>query len=174
MRRDEWLAMSDSALVEICQVDRFRASGPGGQKRNKTESAVRIRHPPTGAMAVASESRSQHVNRRRALLRLREALAFAVREPLSLATFVPPPELAALLARQRPITAAEKLAYRYLAAAGVLLDVLAAADGSLSATAATLGTTTAALSRILAADPRLLRRANEIRAGHNLRALHTP
>jgi len=53
----------------------YRASGPGGQHRNKTESAVRIKHLPTGIIVTAAESRSQHENREKALERLQERLA---------------------------------------------------------------------------------------------------
>jgi peptide chain release factor len=48
----------------------MRASGPGGQHVNRTESAVRVTHVPTGLQAVAMEERSQHRNRRLALARL--------------------------------------------------------------------------------------------------------
>ncbi|HRC56200.1 MAG TPA: peptide chain release factor-like protein, partial [Kofleriaceae bacterium] len=58
-QREALLLATDNALLAQCEVDRYRASGPGGQHRNKTESAVRIRHLPTGVSAIAEESRSQ-------------------------------------------------------------------------------------------------------------------
>ena len=56
------------------RVEYYRSSGPGGQHRNVTDSAVRIRHIPTGVVAQASERRSQAQNRELALERLKAAL----------------------------------------------------------------------------------------------------
>lgn len=52
----------------------FKSSGPGGQKKNKTESAVRLRHLPTGIEVIATQSRSQHRNRQLALDELERRL----------------------------------------------------------------------------------------------------
>ena len=56
------------------KIEFYRASGPGGQHRNTTDSAVRIRHLPTGIVAQASEHRSQFQNREVAMERLHNAL----------------------------------------------------------------------------------------------------
>ena len=52
------------------KFETMRSSGPGGQHANKTESALRARHLPSGLSAVASEERSQHLNKRLAMARL--------------------------------------------------------------------------------------------------------
>ncbi|MDH5264963.1 MAG: peptide chain release factor-like protein [Betaproteobacteria bacterium] len=56
-------------------IDVFRASGPGGQHVNRTESALRLTHPPSGVVVIAQDSPSQHRNREIAFERLIERLA---------------------------------------------------------------------------------------------------
>jgi peptide chain release factor len=56
------------------RVDRMRSSGPGGQHVNKTESAVRVTHIPTGLCAVSQEERCQHLNKKLAMARLLELI----------------------------------------------------------------------------------------------------
>lgn len=72
------------------RVEFYRGSGPGGQHRNTTDSAVRIRHLPTGIVVHASENRSQLRNREVAMERLQAALERRNRvEKKRLATRVP-------------------------------------------------------------------------------------
>ena len=61
-------------LEREVEVDVFRASGAGGQHVNKTESALRLTHPPSGVVVIAQDSPSQHRNREIAFERLVERL----------------------------------------------------------------------------------------------------
>jgi len=156
------------ALLAECDIDTYRASGPGGQKRNKTESAVRLRHRPTATIVVAAESRSQAENLGRALERLREALALRLRRP---APEEPLPRAVGACIDAKGRLAVGRRDARYLPCAAVLLDLLAAYGGSVSETAARVGVTTANLSAFLSRDAKLLAEANRIRAGFGLRPL---
>ena len=66
---------SDEDLLRQCEVDTFRASGPGGQHVNKTESAVRLTHLPSGVVVTSQQERSQHRNKGICLEKLREKIA---------------------------------------------------------------------------------------------------
>lgn len=68
---DKSVTLRDSDI----RVDTYRGSGPGGQHRNKTDSAIRLTHVPTGIQVTASEERSQHQNRAVAWKRLKEKLS---------------------------------------------------------------------------------------------------
>ncbi|HTK76945.1 MAG TPA: peptide chain release factor-like protein [Gemmataceae bacterium] len=164
MPRATWTALSDDQLLRQCQVDTYRASGPGGQKRNKTSSAVRLRHPPTGLIVIAEESRSQHENRARALRRMRQALFLEIRDDS-------PETSAAELAKARD--AGGRLALgrkdaRFWPAVGAALDLLVAHDARLSDVAERVSVSTANLVEFLRTDPKVWQRANELRVrfGH--------
>ena len=75
------LALGDGALLGECRQEFLVTSGPGGQHRNKAATGVRLAHGPTGAVAGATERRSQARNRAAALVRLRRRLAALAREP---------------------------------------------------------------------------------------------
>ena len=68
------LPESDEELLRECEVDTFRSSGPGGQHVNKTESAVRLRHTPSGVVVTSQEERSQHRNKAICLQKLRKKI----------------------------------------------------------------------------------------------------
>jgi len=171
MRLDHLLA-SDDALIAQCDVDRYRASGPGGQHRNKTDSAVRLRHRATGISAIAEESRSQLDNKAQAVRRLRAAIALEVREPLALDTYTPSPRLAAFVAAgTAPLGARTRLTGEYWAAYAELLDLLVAGDLEIGATAQRLGVTTGALSKLLLHDEHVFRAVNDLRRARRMRPL---
>lgn len=79
MPYDHVAAIEVEKLLRDCEVQRTRASGPGGQHRNKVETAIVIRHKPSGISGQASERRSQDLNHQMAVLRLRTSLALGVR-----------------------------------------------------------------------------------------------
>ena len=70
-----WHLLADDALLLQCEVQAHRASGPGGQHRNKAETAVRLVHLPSGVTVEGKDERSRTQNLRIALGRLRQKLA---------------------------------------------------------------------------------------------------
>jgi hypothetical protein len=170
-RLDALLA-TDDQLIAQAEVDRYRASGPGGQHRNKTESAVRLRHKPTGVSAIGEDSRSQAENKLHAVRRLRAAIALEVREPVALDGYTPSPRLAALVAGgTAPLGAKTRLTGAYWAAIAELLDLLVAGGLQIAATAQRLGLTTGALSKLLLHDDLVGRAVNDLRRGAGMRPL---
>jgi len=81
--------LDEAALLADCEIRRQRRSGPGGQHRNKVETAVVITHSPTGIQGEASERRSQEQNRQVALRRLRTNLAIHHRTDVSTEDYEP-------------------------------------------------------------------------------------
>jgi hypothetical protein len=176
-RRGSWASLKDEQLLAQCELDTYRASGPGGQKRNKTSSAVRLRHPPSGLIVIAEESRSQHENRARALRRLRQALYLKVRNELP-AESLQPGAATAQDGFQEARTADGRLALghkdaRFWPAAGVALDVLSAAGAQVSTAACALGVSTANFIHFLATDPKVWEQANILRTRFGLKPLHS-
>jgi hypothetical protein len=74
--------LSIEELLTQCDIKKTRRGGPGGQHRNKVESAIVITHRPTKIIGQAGERRSQHENRDVAIERLRINLAVGFRQPI--------------------------------------------------------------------------------------------
>src|SRR4051812_17697278 len=94
MPRSTWSSLTPEQLLAQCDVDTYRASGPGGQKRNKTSSAVRLRHAPSGIIVIAEESRSQHENKAKALKRLYRAFFLQLRDEFPVEVLAANPDFA--------------------------------------------------------------------------------
>jgi len=158
----------DERLLAECEVHTYRASGPGGQKRNKTSSAVRLHHGPSGLIAKGEESRSQHENKARALRRLREALAVTVRIP------VPPevrwPATVQVQAGQLHVSPHNPALPGVLA---IVLDVFADEGGRLAEAARRLGVSSSSLTRFLLDHHRAWAEANRLRANAGLPPLRS-
>jgi len=170
--RSALLLASDDQLLAQCEVDRYRASGPGGQHRNKTESAVRLRHKLTGISAIGEDSRSQAENKIHAIHRMRSALALEVREPVFLDGYVPSSRLAAFVAAgTAPLGAKTRKTGEYWASIGELLDLLVAGNLEIGTTAQRLGITTGAMSKLLLHDDLVARTVNDLRRAKQMRPL---
>jgi hypothetical protein len=155
MSRDEILLLSNDELLRLCRVDTFRGTGPGGQKRNKTESAVRVTHRESGISAFDDQTRSQHLNRIRALQKLRLELAVNLRQVTRL--------------WEQPCPGLNSRFYPCWL--GAVFDALEATGFRLSDAAALLGSSTGKLSRNLARDPFVCQLVNQERQKHALTAL---
>ncbi len=78
--RDIFLTASDEELSSLCRITFTKATGPGGQKRNKTSSAVQIDLPVLGISVADCTERSQFRNRTNALKKLRFQIALQFRK----------------------------------------------------------------------------------------------
>jgi len=148
-------------LLADCEVRRTRRSGPGGQHRNKVETAVVITHRPTGTIAEASERRSQAENQEAAIFRMRLRLAVEVRRPFR--TDAEPSTLWQSRCRGGKIAVNPGHAdFPALLAEG--LDCVAGRQYDLKAAAAILECTPSQLTKFLQLEPRALEVVNQERA----------
>jgi len=167
--RDELLDLDDDVLLRYCHQDCYRASGPGGQHRNTTDSAVRLSVLDGTVVALCSDHRSQHRNRAAALKRLRSAIAIELRRPV-------PPNTPAEPAKSLWQGSWElgKKDRRYAGFIAHLLDVIADHNWSVGQSAKALGISTGKLVRILAKDPHVWKAVNQARVKLDLIKLRQP
>ncbi len=159
---------ADELLLAQCDVRRTRRSGPGGQHRNKVQSAVVLVHRPTGIAAEASERRSQPQNLAAALFRLRLKLALAVRRPAD--PDRPPSPL--WRSRCRAGRLAVNPSHReFPALVAEALDILSACGLDPSRAAERSGCTPSQLVRLLRIEPAALALLNRLRGDLGLHPL---
>ncbi len=152
-------------LLKQCEVVRTRRSGPGGQHRNKVETAIVLTHLPSDLQVEASERRSQAENLDVATDRLRRTLAIVIRTFRDLQSS--PSELWRSRLRGTRVEINEAHV-DYPALLAESLDVLAQTDWNVSETAPLLSTTTSQLVRFWKKEPHAMVRVNDERARRGL------
>jgi len=155
-------------LLKLCDIRRERRSGPGGQHRNKVETAVVLIHRPSGVKGEASERRSQGENRQVALGRLRVNLALQVRHANPFET-APSARWRSRVHAGRLRVSAEHEDFAALLAEA--LDVIDDHQGDVSGAAAILQVTSSQLVRLLRTDSRALLLVNSWRLAAGRHAL---
>jgi hypothetical protein len=151
-------ALPPDDLLRQCDETRTRRGGPGGQHRNKVETAVVLVHRQTGLSAEASERRSQAENRRAALWRLRMQLALSHREP---ATAGPSPLWQSRVRGRQLVIAADHDDYPTLVAEA--LDRLAEVGFEMRRAADMLGVTASQLAKLFRKVPAAWVAVNRLR-----------
>lgn len=152
-------------LRAACELGTGRRRGPGGQHRNKTESAVILKHLPTGVDGQASERRSQSDNLRMAIKRLRINLALEVRCP-ELGEAAPSPLWRSRCHNQRLVINPEHDDFAAMLAEA--LDVIANRHGHLKSSAEQLGCTSSQLQKFLQQEPRAWKQVMQWCEQHHL------
>lgn len=165
---DHPVLLPDDILLQQCRTRRFRHSGPGGQHRNKVETAVELIHESTGVTATATERRSQAENHKVALRRLRLQLAIDVRTVTS--STVHPSSLWESRCRKGRIQCSEHHADFPLMMMESL-NAIDAKDYDVKCAAGALGCSTSQLIRFVGRIPEALALVNKERAARGLRPL---
>ncbi len=165
--------LDPEVLAAQCEFRATRRSGPGGQNRNKVETAVILTHGPTGISAAASERRTQGENRRVALERLRLELALTVRRPIDLdpeQPYVPTPLWQERCRAGRIVVNPHHNDFPAVLAEA--LDVLHASGDEVQSAAVVLGCSPSQLIKLLKEAPRALGLINERRRQAGRHPLH--
>jgi hypothetical protein len=165
--------LEPAVLDALCEFRATRRSGPGGQNRNKVETAVILTHKESGVSAEASEQRTQAANRSSALFRLRLKLALEIRQAAG--SREPPAYQPSELWRQR--LRAGRIVVNpkhndFPALLAEALDVLAENDYEPAASARALCCSPSQLIKLLRDEPRALALVNEYRRQSRLHPLH--
>lgn len=162
--RDLWLLGDDEQLKEGCIIDFHKSSGNGGQKVNKTSSAVRLIHKASGLSAEDTRERSQARNLSNALKKLRLRIALKLRNPVTenspLPVLSPPPSL--------------NNVKTYSTALALMLDRLMDCDWDIPTAAQVMGVSKTKLTKLIFRDPAFLLEVNRGRSEKGLPSLQNP
>ncbi len=160
--------LDEVALLRECTTSTGRVSGPGGQHRNRVETAVFVTHTPTGVATQGTERRSQSENRAVAMKRLRLCLAVQVRV-LPSHPFVPSPLWCGRRKSRRLVISVEHADYPSLLAEA--LDLVTAMRFDAAGAAAQLEVSTSQLVRLIRMDKTATAMFNGGRKSAGLRPL---
>ncbi|QDU76144.1 peptide chain release factor-like protein [Bremerella volcania] len=155
-------------LLKRCEIKRLRRGGPGGQHRNKVETAVIVHDPVTGQSGEGNERRSQEANRQVAIFRLRVNLAIHVIDEIDLSTT--PSELWRSRVRSGKV-AVNPTHDDFPAILAEAITILYAEGWDASAAAARLGCSTSQLVKLLKNEPAAFTLLNRQREALGLKPL---
>ena len=166
----EFIVAGDKEFERSCRLEFYIASGPGGQKRNRTYSAVRATHKKTNISAIAEESRSQAGNKEKALKRLKKKIALNLRKDFSVTGFKVHPEASIVFLKNgiEKINSRNRL---YPIFCAILLDAVFVAKGKLCEVSKMLNSSTGKLNKIISSDKELFIAVNRLRSFFGLNSL---
>jgi len=156
--RDKWLEMPDDSLLSICDFSMQKRSGKGGQKINKTSSAVRLVHEDSGISVISAESRYQFENRSNAVKKMKRQMALQIRCPskgLKISDDVWP-------SLKNPV---------YPKWIAQILDIMEENSYSIADSAAKMTCSSSRLVKILSREPDLCQKVNDERKKRGIKPL---
>jgi hypothetical protein len=158
-------------LLSECRMDTFRASGRGGQKKNKTSSAVRLTHKRSELSVTATRSRSQHDNKMRAVRKLRMLIALNTRLTAPEKSDLVWPESVQLTNGRLSVGSSNSSLAEVVA---MVLDVIECHDGRISDAAKHMSVTSSSLVKFIHANHSVWEYVGQLRRKNSLSSLKKP